>query len=71
MKIDKMLSESGNDFTAMLICEHCNNKQEVKTGYHDNYYHTKVMPAITCKVCGMNRAGEVTEKSTDNGRGHV
>lgn len=67
MKIKNFLSESGRDFSAILICEHCHNEYELKTGYHDKHYHTKVIPAITCKTCGMNRAGEVPEQSNDGG----
>ena len=26
--------------------------------YDDAYYHNKVMPAITCVSCKLNRAGE-------------
>lgn len=57
MKIDRMISESGNDFSATLVCEHCGSRQELTTGYHDNYYHTRVLPAIACRACGKNREG--------------
>ena len=70
MKILGITDESQNDFSATLICEHCGNKHELQSGYHDNHYHTKVIPEITCKTCGMNRAGEIPEKSNDNGMSH-
>ena len=57
MKISEMLSEHRNDFSAMLICEHCGSKQKLTSGYHDNYYHTKVLPAIPCEKCGRDRSG--------------
>jgi len=58
MKIAKMLNEYRNDFSAIMECEHCGNTQELITGYHDNFYHTKVIPAMYCKKCNKNRAGE-------------
>ncbi len=59
MKITKMLFELGNDFRAMLVCEHCGHEQEDPSGYHDNYYHRQVIPAIYCESCGKNRWGKV------------
>ena len=67
MKIQKITFESGNDFKAVLECEHCGQTQPLGTGYHDNFYHTKVIPAITCKSCGRNRAGEVPSRKNDDG----
>jgi phage terminase large subunit GpA-like protein len=57
MKIDQITNELGNDFFAVLVCEHCGEKQDLKRGYHDNYYHTKVMPSIKCRACGKDRLG--------------
>lgn len=68
MKIDEYLSIYRNDFTALLVCEHCGNKQKITTGYNDAYYHRHVIPAITCSACGRNRAGEVT---APNPNGHL
>lgn len=60
MKISKILTEHRNDFTALMECEHCGHQQRNDYGYHDNYYHTKVIPAMYCQspTCGKNRAGE-------------
>lgn len=58
MKIDKMTFEMGRDFKAIMVCEHCGEKQENKTGYHDTYYHTEVIPGMFCNACGKNRSGE-------------
>jgi phage terminase large subunit GpA-like protein len=57
MKIDTMVWEHRNDFTADLRCEHCGHKQRLTTGYHDNYYHTQVLPKIRCGCCGRDRQG--------------
>ena len=59
MKIAKMLSEYRNDFTAIMKCEHCGSTKELTSGYHDNYYHTEVIPAMHCNTCGKNRAGQL------------
>lgn len=67
MKIKEITWESRNDFKADLECEHCGHIQDLTNGYHDNYYHTKVIPAITCQQCGKNRAGEIPEESNDHG----
>lgn len=58
MKIKETLSESYNDFTAIMQCEHCNFETKNTSGYHDNYYHTEVIPAMACKSCGCDRSGE-------------
>lgn len=59
MFIATILSEHRNDFTAMLKCEHCKAEQKLTTGYHDNYYHTQVIPSIHCNECKLNRKGEM------------
>lgn len=60
MKIKEIITEHGNDFTADLICEHCAYVQKLTSGYHDNFYHTQVVPGMHCKACGKNRAGELS-----------
>jgi len=59
MKIKEILSEYRNDFSYMAECEHCKFVYKVVSGYHDNYYHTKVIPGMFCPKCGKNRLGEV------------
>ena len=67
MKIQKYLDSMGNDFSAIMECEHCGKTHKLTTGYDDGYYHRKVIPAMTCKSCGKNRAGEIPEVKNDNG----
>lgn len=57
MKIQTILSEYRNDFSALMVCEHCGKTHKITSGYHDNYYHTQVIPSMHCKSCGKNRAG--------------
>jgi hypothetical protein len=64
MKIQSYVSEYRNDFSAVLECEHCGCTQNLTTGYHDNFYHTQVIPRILCKECGLNRLGEATSEVT-------
>ena len=71
MKIQRLTSMSRNDFVAILECEHCGATQELKTGYNDDYYHSRVIPAMTCKACGKNRAGVVPEERNDDGQRSV
>ena len=59
MKIAKILDEYRNDFSADMECEHCGHIAKLTTGYHDNFYHRRVIPAMSCKACGKNRAGEL------------
>lgn len=55
MKINKILNQYRRDFTAEIECESCGNKETLRTGYDDRFYHDKVMPAIICKKCGKSR----------------
>ena len=71
MKIQKITFQMGNDFYAVMECEHCGGTQELKSGYHDAFYHNHVIPAITCKNCGLNQSGENPFEKNDNGLRHV
>lgn len=59
MKVDEYTFAMGNDFSAIMECEHCGGKQKLTSGYHDGFYHNQVIPAMKCDRCGKNRAGEV------------
>jgi hypothetical protein len=65
MKIQRIMSEHRNDFTADMVCEHCGAVYHNDSGYHDNWYHTKVIPAMYCRSCGKNRAGETEPQPTE------
>lgn len=65
MKIKKYTYQSGNDFCAEMICEHCGHTVELKSGYHDAFYHEHVIPSMICKECGKNRAG-TTDKTDEH-----
>lgn len=57
MKIKEITFEMGNDFYAIMECEHCGHEQKNEAGYNDGFYHTRVIPAMDCKKCGKNREG--------------
>ena len=59
MKIAEILSVHRNDFRATMECEWCGHQQNNPSGYHDEFYHTRVIPAMKCKACGKNRAGSL------------
>ena len=64
MFIQKILTEHRNDFTATLECEHCGSTQHLGSGYHDNFYHVSVIPAIGCHACGKRRDGSVDSQNS-------
>jgi len=35
----KVLTKIIENFSAILVCEHCNSQQELKSGYDDAHYH--------------------------------
>lgn len=65
MEIKKITFKMGNDFYADMVCEHCGHEGELKTGYHDGFFHNNVIPSMLCGGCGKNRAGgtEPTDKA--------
>lgn len=71
MRIKEITSQHGRDFSAVMECEHCGEKQKITTGYDDAYYHERVIPAITCRSCGRNRAGDIPAQRNDEGLRHV
>lgn len=60
-----------NDFSAIMECEHCSHEQKLSSGYDDDYYHSRVIPAMTCCSCGKNRAGIAPEVKNHAGTVHV
>jgi hypothetical protein len=55
VKIQKILSQHRNDFSAAMECEHCGATQKLIGGYDDANYHGNVIPAMKCKACGRSR----------------
>ena len=56
MRIKEITFQLRNDFSAILLCEHCAHEQDLKTGYDDDNYHTNVLPLIMCLQCGFSTA---------------
>ncbi|AUZ95536.1 hypothetical protein [Salmonella phage PMBT28] len=61
MNIKEITSQHGNDFTAVMVCEHCGTTGVLKNGYHDAFFHNHVIPNINCPTCDRNHYGESTE----------
>lgn len=57
MKIKEITFQMGNDFSADMECEHCGHIGKLSCGYHDHFYHSRVIPAMKCKSCGKDRSG--------------
>ena len=53
MKIKKIVSQSRRDFSAIMVCEHCDHEQNLTSGYDDDNYHRNVIPKMKCNSCGM------------------
>lgn len=55
----QILTRHKNDYTADMVCEHCNATHVDKYGYADHNYFDNVIPAMHCKSCGKNSAGKI------------
>lgn len=55
MKIIKIINQHRRDFNAEIECESCGNKEILKGGYDDRYYHDKVLPDRKCQKCDKSR----------------
>lgn len=65
MKIDEIISKDRYDFSAMMECEHCGHVGKISNGYDDHFYHSRVIPAMRCKECGKNRAGDTEHTDSE------
>lgn len=50
MKIQKIISQSRRDFTAIYECEHCKHEY-TSSGYDDANFHDNVIPKMKCPMC--------------------
>ena len=62
MRIQKKISQSRRDFTAIYECEHCGATKR-DYGYDDANFHQNVIPNMTCGECGMSAGGVVTSSA--------
>lgn len=67
MRIIKVTWQHRYDFVADMECEHCGYRGELTTGYEDNFFHDKVIPAMLCSKCGKNRSGGTETKNPEVG----
>lgn len=64
MNIKEIVFQHGNDFSAIMVCEHCGTTGLMRGGYHDAHFHNNVIPNINCPTCDRNHYGESTEHGT-------
>ena len=63
MKIKKITSQHRRDFCAVYVCEHCGHEIN-STGYDDAYFHSNVIPKMTCKKCGKGKSDDYRPLTT-------
>lgn len=63
MKVKEILSQYRNDFTAMMVCEHCGKEAKNSCGYFDDNYFDNVIPAMHCCSCGRKRNGDMKDEA--------
>jgi ribosomal protein L37AE/L43A len=63
MKIQKIVSQSRRDFSAIYECEHCGDTYE-GGGYDDNNFHKNVIPKMKCRKCGQTASNDYRALST-------
>lgn len=65
MKLIEVLWQNRNDFNGVLECEFCGEFQSLESGYHDDKFHFKVIPAIQCISCNR-RTNEIIPDDINN-----
>jgi hypothetical protein len=64
MKIKKIIEQRGRAFTAIYICEHC-DQERTSGGYDDLHFHHRALPRTLCLHCARTRtAMQVTTSSS-------
>ncbi|HBP78112.1 MAG TPA: hypothetical protein DD685_04290 [Halomonas sp.] len=51
MRIQKIISQTRRDFTAIYECESCGDTKR-SGGYDDDNFHRNVIPSWECEKCG-------------------
>lgn len=64
MKIKRIIKQHRRDFWADYECEHCGHIDKNKSGYDDNYFHTKVIPEMKCPECKKTASSEYRPLTT-------
>ena len=69
MKIQKIISQSRRDFTAIYECEHCGHTEK-NYGYDDAYFHKEVIPNKKCEKCGKKASKDYRPLATKYPEGY-
>lgn len=59
MKIKEIISQHRRDFSAIMVCEHCESEQKLNSGYDDAFYHQNVIPVMKCESCGKTASEDL------------
>ena len=70
MKIKTIASQHLRDFYAIYVCEHCGHEQR-GSGYDDDNFHRKVIPAMKCPTCGKTAGDDYKPLETKYPAGAV
>jgi hypothetical protein len=62
MKIKRIISQKNRSFTAIYICEHC-DQERTSGGYDDLHFHQHLLPLEPCSHCAKKRPGVQTLRS--------
>lgn len=60
MRIAAITWQMRNDFRWIGECEHCQHRAKMPAGYHDHFYHSKVIPSLKCPECGLSANDDAT-----------
>lgn len=63
MKIERIISQYGRDFTAEYKCEHCGTIRK-GNGYDDANFHNNVIPKMKCESCGKTSGDDYRPLAT-------
>jgi hypothetical protein len=63
MKIKTIVSQDRRDFTAVYECEHCGDSHQ-GYGYDDRYFHTEVIPNMSCSKCNKTASSDYQPRAT-------
>lgn len=64
MKIKEITHQHRRDFSAVMVCEHCEKEDINKYGYDDANYHDNVIPNMECTSCGKKSPASYVPNDT-------
>jgi len=65
MQVAKVITRQGKKLNVRFECEHC-GYMFVGTGVDDEYFHSIVVPGLSCESCGRTAARRGIGEYDDN-----